>query len=93
VRKTIYIVHAKQAITKLVNIVFIVVNEHIACSKVADATSETLNDQGSCSEKNKSFVGNNKDLIKTTECQETPLAFFVCSANLVVHGEVVDFVT
>ena len=68
-RKTIHIVHTKQAITKLVNIVILIVNEHLACSRVADATSETLNAQGSCSEKNKSFVGNNKDLRKTTECQ------------------------
>jgi len=40
--------------------------------EVADATSETLNAQGSCSEKNKSLV-KTKDLRKTTECQDTSL--------------------
>ena len=56
--KAIHIVHAKQVITKLVNIVVLFVKEHRVCSKVADATSETLIAQGSCSEKNKSLIKN-----------------------------------
>ena len=65
---TIYIVNSKQVITKLVNIFVFFAKEYLAYSTVADATSETLNAQGSCSEENKSLV-NSKDLRKTTECQ------------------------
>ena len=61
--------HVKQTITKFVNFVFLINNEHRRCSFVADATSETLNAQGSCSEKDMSLV-NSKDLRKMTECQD-----------------------
>jgi putative transposase len=40
----------------------------VRCLSVADATSETLNDQGSYSEKNVGFE-TKANLIKTTECQ------------------------
>ena len=65
--KTTYMVHVKQVITKLVNIVAFFNNEHRRCSFVADASSETLNDHGLYLEKSMD-VGNNINLIKMTEC-------------------------